>query len=64
MQVSGQFHVAGVFSPGKEAPLPIEKEADWAPELVWTFFLKIKFSEKPWLIATISTLSVFIRFTV
>jgi len=51
------------FALGKEAPLPIEKEADWAPELVWTFFLKIRLNERT--VARkhqISTLSVLIRF--
>jgi hypothetical protein len=61
--VSGQVHVPGALLPGKEATLPTEKEADWAPELVWTFFLKIKFNEKSVAIKhEISTLSVLIRF--
>jgi hypothetical protein len=51
------------LTPGKEAPLPIENEADWAPELlVWTFFPKIKFNEKSVAMKhEISTLSVLMR---
>jgi len=60
--VSGQVHVPGDLHPGKEATLPTEKEADWAPELVWTFFPKIKFNDNSVAIKyEISTLSVLIR---
>jgi hypothetical protein len=40
--VSGQVHTPDALLPGKETPLPTEKEADWVPELVSTFFLEIK----------------------
>jgi hypothetical protein len=35
--VSGQRHApAALLPPGKEPPVPIVKEAGWAPEPVWT----------------------------
>jgi len=34
MEVSGQYHTPAAFSLG-QTPVPIEKEAQWAPELVW-----------------------------
>jgi hypothetical protein len=33
-RVSGQHHAPAAFTPGKE-PVPIVKEAGWAPELLW-----------------------------
>jgi hypothetical protein len=36
MKVSGQLHVPAALLPEKEPLLPIEEEAGWAPELVWT----------------------------
>jgi len=32
-----QFHVPTTVLPGKNPPVSIEKEADWAWEQVWTF---------------------------
>jgi hypothetical protein len=32
--VSGQHHVPAALPPGKRPPVPIEKEAGWAPESV------------------------------
>jgi hypothetical protein len=36
MEVSGQLHAPAVLTPGKEHPVPIGEEAEWAPEPVWT----------------------------
>ena len=36
MEVSGQHHVPAALSPGKNS-VPIDYEAGWAPEPVWTF---------------------------
>jgi len=42
MEVSGQHHTPAAFSLGK-TPVLIEKEADWAPELVRIIHRKEKF---------------------
>jgi len=36
MMVSGQLHTLAALPLGKN-PVPIEWEARWVPELVWTF---------------------------
>jgi hypothetical protein len=36
MEVSRQLHVPAVLTPGKELQAPIEEEAGWTPEPVWT----------------------------
>ena len=33
--VSGQQHAPATYTPGKD-PVPIEQEAGWAPEPLWT----------------------------
>jgi len=40
--VSGQHHIPAAFSLGK-TPVLTEKEAEWAPELVWIIQRKEKF---------------------
>jgi len=35
MEVSGQLYATTALPPGKELPVPIGKEAGWAPEPVW-----------------------------
>jgi hypothetical protein len=37
MEVSGQPHVSVALAPVKEPSVPIEWEAGWAPEPIWTF---------------------------
>jgi len=39
MEVSGQLH-----TPRKESPVPIEQEAGWALEPLWTWWQKQKIS--------------------
>jgi hypothetical protein len=36
MEGSNQLHAPTALSSGKEPPAPIEQEAGWAPEPVWT----------------------------
>jgi hypothetical protein len=36
MGVSGQHHASAALYPGKRLLVPIEQEAEWAPEPVWT----------------------------
>jgi hypothetical protein len=36
--MSGEIHYPAALLPGKESPVPIEKEAGWAPEVVWTLW--------------------------
>jgi hypothetical protein len=36
MEVSGQVHASAALLPGNEPPEPIEYEAGWSPEPVWT----------------------------
>jgi hypothetical protein len=36
MEVSNQHRAPAALSSGKEPPVPIEQEAGWAPEPVWT----------------------------
>jgi hypothetical protein len=36
LEASGQLHTSADLPPGKELPLPIDYEAVWAPEPVWT----------------------------
>jgi len=38
MEVSDQFHTLAALPPGKESPVPIGKEAGWAPELSWMWW--------------------------
>jgi hypothetical protein len=39
MEVSGQFHAPAALPPGKELPVPIGKEAGWAPEpLLYAYY--------------------------
>ena len=40
MEKSGQPHASAALLTRKEPPAPIEKEARWAPEPVWTFWRK------------------------
>jgi hypothetical protein len=43
MGVSGQRHApASLLPPGKVPPVPIEQEAGWASEMVWTLRLEEK----------------------
>jgi hypothetical protein len=35
MEMSGQIHALAALSPGKEHPILIEQQAEWAPEPVW-----------------------------
>jgi hypothetical protein len=42
MGVSGQRHASAALYPGERTPVPIEQEAGWAPELVWTKRLEEK----------------------
>jgi hypothetical protein len=44
MGVSGQRHAPAALYPGKGPPIPIEEEAGWAPEPVWTQRLEEKSS--------------------
>jgi hypothetical protein len=49
MEVSGQLHDPAALPPGKEPPVPIGKEAGWAPEptVLKSFVLiKMKFTVK------------------
>jgi hypothetical protein len=36
MEISGQLHAPAALFPGKEPLVPIEWEAGWAPEPLWT----------------------------
>jgi hypothetical protein len=36
LEVSGQLNAPTALPPGEEPPVPIGKEAGWAPEPVWT----------------------------
>jgi hypothetical protein len=36
MEVNDQLHDPAALTPEKELPVPIEYEAGWAPEPVWT----------------------------
>jgi hypothetical protein len=36
LEVTGQLHAPATLAPGKESLVPIQQEAGWAPELVWT----------------------------
>jgi hypothetical protein len=38
MEMSGQLHAASRFTPGKGPPVPIRKEAGWAPDPAWTLW--------------------------
>jgi hypothetical protein len=44
MEVSGQLHAPTTLppSPGERAPVSIGQEAEWASELVWTLWRKVK----------------------
>jgi hypothetical protein len=44
MGVSGQHHAPAALYPKKGLPVPIEQEALWAPETVWTQRLEEKSS--------------------
>jgi hypothetical protein len=43
MEMSGHLHAPAALPPGKEPPLPIEQEAEWTPEQVWTRCRREKF---------------------
>jgi len=43
MEVSGQFHARAALPPEKEPLVPTGQEAGWAPEPVWTRWLREKF---------------------
>jgi hypothetical protein len=36
MEVRWKLHVTAALAPEKELPVPIGKEATWAPEPIWT----------------------------
>jgi hypothetical protein len=38
MKMSGHLHALAALSLGKEPPVPIGQEAEWAPEPVWTLW--------------------------
>jgi hypothetical protein len=40
--VSGQFHAPAASPPGKELPIVIGKEDEWAPGPVWTWWRREK----------------------
>jgi hypothetical protein len=42
MMASGQPHSPATLLMGKEPTVPIEQEALWAPELVWTLWRRDK----------------------
>jgi hypothetical protein len=42
MEVSRQLHASAALPPGKEPPVAIAYEAEWAPEPVWTLWNKEK----------------------
>jgi hypothetical protein len=35
MELIGQLHAPAALPPGKEPPVPIGQEVEWAPEPVW-----------------------------
>jgi hypothetical protein len=37
VEVSGQLHAPAALSPRKGPQVPIEQEAGWAPEPIWTW---------------------------
>jgi len=43
MEVGGQIHIQADLPPGKEFTLPMELDARWVPEPVWTFCRREKF---------------------
>jgi hypothetical protein len=42
MEVSCQLHAPTTLPQGKESPVPIGQEAEWAPEPVWTLWSREK----------------------
>jgi hypothetical protein len=42
MDASGQLHASANLPSGKEPPVPIRYEIDWAPEPFWTLRTKEK----------------------
>jgi hypothetical protein len=42
VEMSGQLHAAVALPLRKEPPVPIGKEAGWAPEPVWTLWSREK----------------------
>jgi hypothetical protein len=42
--MSGQHHAPAALPPGKQPPITIEEEAEWAPESVWLLSRIEKFS--------------------
>jgi hypothetical protein len=36
MEMCGQVHAPATLPPGKQPPVPIVQEAEWAPEPLWT----------------------------
>jgi hypothetical protein len=42
MEVSGRYHSPAALHTGKESPVPVGKETEWAPEPVWTLWKREK----------------------
>jgi hypothetical protein len=42
MEVSVHLHASATLTLGKEYPVPIVQEAEWAPELVWMLWRRAK----------------------
>jgi hypothetical protein len=42
MEVSAQLYAPADLTPGKEPTVPIEYEAGWAPEPLWTLWSREK----------------------
>lgn len=38
MEASAELHVLVILLPAKEPAVPVALEAEWAPELAWTFW--------------------------
>jgi hypothetical protein len=45
MEMNGHLHAPGPLLPGKEPPIPIGYEAEWALEPVWTRWSREKFRD-------------------
>jgi hypothetical protein len=43
MKVSGQLQAPAALPPGEKLPVPIEQEAGWVPESVWTLWSREKY---------------------
>jgi hypothetical protein len=57
MEVSSQRDAPAALTPRKKSPVPIELEAEWAPEPVWVFW-KIEIPLSPPGIPGCSSLSL------